>query len=105
MDARTAILAPSTAWILLIAFALLWLGLGFVWGRRGKSLDGYMLANRNVGLALGTATAVATWIASNTTMLAPQLALEMGVWGMLSYSTAALGLLLFAPMAERIRGL
>ncbi len=105
MDTRTAILAPSTAWVLLIAFALLWIGLGVFWGRRGKSLEGFMLANRNVGLALGTATAVATWITSNTTMLAPQLALEMGVWGMLSYSTAAIGLLLFAPMAERIREL
>jgi urea-proton symporter len=105
MDSRTAILAPSTAWALLIAFALLWLGLGVWWGRRGKSLDGFMLANRNVGLALGTATAVATWITSNTTMLAPQLALEMGVWGMLSYSSAAIGLLLFAPMAARIREL
>jgi urea-proton symporter len=105
MDTHTAILAPSTAWVLLIAFALVWLGLGVWWGRRGKSLDGFMLANRNVGLALGTATAVATWITSNTTMLAPQLALEMGVWGMLSYSTAAIGLLLFAPMAGRIREL
>jgi len=105
VDSRTAILAPNTAWVLLFGFAALWVGLGFCWGRRGKSLDGFMLANRNVGLALGTATAVATWITSNTTMLAPQLALEMGVWGMLSYSTAAIGLLLFAPMAGRIREL
>lgn len=102
---EAAILPPTLGWILMAAFAVIWIGLGFWWGRRGKSLEGFMLANRNVGLALGAATAVATWITSNTTMLAPQLALEMGVWGMLSYSTAAIGLFLFAPMARRIREL
>ncbi|NVB41039.1 urea transporter [Pseudenhygromyxa sp. WMMC2535] len=105
MDSRVAILSPSLGWALIAGFALLWLALGWWWGRKGASLDGFMLANRNVGLALGAATAVATWITSNTTMLAPQLALEMGVWGMLSYATASIGLLLFAPMAKRIRAL
>ncbi|PRP95636.1 Sodium/pantothenate symporter [Enhygromyxa salina] len=105
MDSQIAILSPTTGWILIAGFAVLWLALGLWWGRKGASLDGFMLANRNVGLALGAATAVATWVTSNTTMLAPQLALEMGVWGMLSYSTAAIGLLLFAPMAKRIRAL
>lgn len=62
-----------------------------------------MLANRNVGLALGTATAVATWVTSNTTMLAPQFALQLGLWGILAYCTASIGLFLFAPMARRIR--
>jgi Na+/proline symporter len=36
-------------------------------------------------------------------MLAPQFALELGVWGMLAYSTASFGLFAFAPMARRIR--
>jgi len=102
---EVAILSPTLGWGLIVGFAILWLGLGLWWGRKGKSLEGFMLANRNVGLALGAATAVATWITSNTTMLAPQLALEMGVWGMLSYATASIGLLMFAPMAKRIRTL
>lgn len=105
MQTDAAILSPSIGWMLIAGFALLWLALGWWWGRRADSLDGFMLANRNVGLALGAATAVATWITSNTTMLAPQLALEMGVWGMLAYSTAAIGLFMFAPMARRIREL
>jgi Na+/proline symporter len=58
-----------------------------------------------VGLALGAATAAATWITSNTVMLAPQFALQLGVWGMLAYCTASLGLLLFAPLSSRIRAL
>lgn len=64
-----------------------------------------MLAGRNVGLALGVATTMATWITSNTTMLAPQFALQLGVWGMFAYSTASFGLFLFAPLAKRIRQL
>ena len=64
-----------------------------------------MLAGRNVGLSLGAATAMATWVTSNTTMVAPLLAYEKGVWGMLAYASASFGLLLFAPLAFRIRRL
>jgi Na+/proline symporter len=99
------LLQPTTGWILLAIFSVLWVGLGFYWGRRNKSFEDHALAGRNIGLALGSATAVATWITSNTTMLAPQFALELGIWGMLAYSMAAFGLLLFAPMANRIRTL
>lgn len=90
-------------WALLIAFSILWVALGVFWGRKAKNLDGYMLAGRNVGMALGTATAMATWVTSNTTMLAPQFALQLGIWGMVAYSTASFGLMLFAPLAKRIR--
>lgn len=99
------LLDPALAGLLLAVFSMLWIGLGLHWGRRARSLDGFMLAGRNVGLALGSATAMATWVTSNTIMLAPQLALELGVWGMLAYSSASLGLLLFAPLAARIRRL
>jgi len=97
------VLSPNVGWALLSLFGVIWVALGIYWGRKARSLDGFMVAGRNVGLALGTATAVATWMTSNTTMLAPQFALELGVWGMLAYSTAAFGLFLFAPMARRIR--
>ncbi|TPV95925.1 MAG: urea transporter [Myxococcales bacterium FL481] len=100
-----AILTPEHGWGLMALFSVLWIGLGLFWGRRSKSLEGHMVANRNVGLALGSATAMATWVTSNTTMLAPQFALELGVWGVLAYSMAALGLFFFAPLAGRIRAL
>lgn len=99
------VLSPQIGWLLLAIFGLAWVSLGYYWGRKAKSLEGYMLAGRNVGLALGTATAVATWITSNTTLLAPQFALQLGVWGMLAYSTASIGLFLFAPLAGRIKKL
>jgi Na+/proline symporter len=98
-------LGRETGFLLLGIFGLLWVLLGVWWGRKAKSLDGFMLAGRNVGLALGSATAMATWVTSNTVMLAPKFALQMGVWGMLAYSTASFGLALFAPLALRIREL
>jgi len=102
---ETYVLSPLAGWLLLAVFSVVWVYLGYFWGRKAKSLDGYMLAGRNVGLALGTATAMATWVTSNTTMAAPQLAFQMGIWGMIGYSMGSMGLLFFAPMAERIREL
>ena len=98
---ESTILAPSLGWLLVAILGLIWVCLGYYWGRKAKSLEGFMVAGRNVGLALGTATAVATWITSNTIMLAPQFALQLGIWGMLGYCTASFGLFLFAPMARR----
>lgn len=102
---NSAILDASTGWLVLAAFSVLWIFLGWYWGRNSDELDEYVLAGRRVGLALGTATAMATWVTSNTTMAAPQIALQMGIWGMLGYSLGAVGLLMFAPLAGRIRSL
>jgi Na+/proline symporter len=102
---HSATLDAGTGWLILALFSVLWIALGAWLGRRGGGLDGYMLAGRRVGLALGTATAMATWVTSNTTMAAPQLALQMGVWGMLGYSLGSVGLILFAPLARRIHAL
>jgi Na+/proline symporter len=99
------ILSAEAGYLMLAIFGVVWIGLGIWWGRRAKSYDGFAVAGRNVGMALATATAVATWITSNTTMLAPQFALQLGVWGALAYSTAAFGLFAFAPMSGRIRQL
>lgn len=105
MEHQSEILSTTTGWILLILLGIIWVLLGIYWGRKAKSMDGFMLAGRNVGLAFGTATAMATWVTSNTTMLAPQFALQLGIWGMVAYSTAAFGLFLFAPLARRIKDL
>lgn len=101
----TPFLDITTAGIILAIFSIIWVALGYYWGRNSKELDDYMLAGRKIGLALATATAMATWVTSNTTMVAPQLAYELGLWGMVGYSLGSVGLLLFAPMASRIREL
>lgn len=50
------ILPTSIAWGLLAAFSVLWVVLGWWLGRRNKTAEDHMLAGRNVGLALATAT-------------------------------------------------
>ncbi|MDH5656773.1 MAG: urea transporter, partial [Spirochaetia bacterium] len=95
----------KTAGILLGIFSVLWIALGWYLGRNNQNLDDYMLAGRKVGLALGTATIMATWVTSNTTLVAPQLAYQMGIWGMIGYSLGSVGLFLFAPLSARIRKL
>ncbi len=106
MKVEAPLLDVSTAVALLVIFSLAWVAYGYWLGRKSQGTpDGVMLAGRNVGLALGTATAMATWVTSNTVMLAPKFAIQMGVWGLLAYSTASFGLFLFAPMAARIKTL
>ncbi|MGD8884219.1 MAG: urea transporter, partial [Gammaproteobacteria bacterium] len=104
-DVNSAILESTTGWLILAIFSLVWIALGWYWGRKATQLDEFMLAGRNVGISLATATAMATWVTSNTTMAAPQLSLQLGIWGMAGYSLGAVGLMLFAPLAKRIRGL
>ena len=98
-------LTPQTALIILTLFSFVWIGFGLYLGKRNKTLSDSMVAGRNVGLALAAATAMATWVTSNTTMTAPQLTYQLGVWGMLGYSLGAVGLLLFAPLSIRIKKL
>ncbi len=105
METQNTVLSPTVGWILLAIFSVGWIALGIFWGRKAKNLDGFMLAGRNVGMALGAATAMATWVTSNTIMVAPQFGYRMGIWGMIGYATAAFGLFLFAPLAFRIRKL
>ncbi|QVL54130.1 MAG: urea transporter [Cyanobium sp. M30B3] len=105
-DAAAPLLNPGTAWFLLVAFSGLWIALGVWWGRRGTGdADDYLLAGRNIGLALSTATLMASWVTGNTTLAAPEVGYTLGLWGMLGYSLAGLGLFLFAPLAIRIKRL
>jgi Na+/proline symporter len=99
------VLSPSLAFVILVVFGFIWVGFGYWLGCKNKTLSDFMLAGRNVGLALATATAMATWVTSNTTMTAPQLTYQLGVWGMVGYSLGAVGLVLFAPLATRIKAL
>jgi Na+/proline symporter len=104
-NVNSAILDADVGWLILAIFSVLWIFLGWYWGRKAKVLDDFMLAGRRIGLALGVATAMATWVTSNTTMTAPQLTLQLGVWGMLGYSLGSVGLMLFAPLTRRIKSL
>ena len=60
----SAILDPALGWTILALFSVLWVALGWFWGRKSKDLDDFVLAGRKVGLALGTATAASSTSAS-----------------------------------------
>lgn len=105
VDLLASSISASAGWAIVIGLGLLWVALGIYWGKKAQDSEGFMLAGRKVGLSLGAATSMATWVTSNTTMLAPVLALTLGVWGMVAYSTASFGLLLFACFVPRIRKL
>lgn len=98
-------LSPSLGITLVVVFGLAWILFGWYLGRANKTHEDFALAGRNVGFALAAATAMATWVTSNTTLVAPQLTYQFGVWGMVGYSFAAFGLMLFAPLAARIKQL
>lgn len=98
-------LSPTIAWVLLAAFSVLWIGLGLFWRKRATGTSQYLFAGRNVGLALVTATLMATWVTGNTVLAAPEQAYLLGLWGMIGYAFAGFGLLLFAPLSVRIRKL
>src|SRR5690554_7455821 len=104
MTEATSFALDSQLGLLLVAlFGVLWIAFGWYLGRKNKSHEDFALAGRNVGFALAAATAMATWVTSNTTLVAPQLTYQLGIWGMVGYSFAALGLILFAPLAARIK--
>lgn len=98
-------LEPGTAAALIVLFSIVWIVLGLYWGRRTQGTKGYLFAGRNVGLALVTTTLMATWVTGNTVLAAPEQTYLLGLWGMIGYSLAGIGLITFAPLAVRIRRL
>ncbi len=104
-EAADFALNPQLGLLLVVLFGFIWVAFGWYLGRSNKSHEDFALAGRHVGFALAAATAMATWVTSNTTLVAPQLTYQFGVWGMVGYSFAALGLILFAPLAARIKEL
>jgi Na+/proline symporter len=99
-------LGKNAAYLILAFFSILWIILGYLWGRgKGKTTSQYLFAGRMVGLSLSIMTLMASWVTGNTTMSAPEMSYNLGVWGFVGYSGAAFGLIFFAPLAIRIKKL
>lgn len=98
--------SPQLAIIIMAAISVLLIAYGAYSRRRlNESSSDYLYAGRNVGIALSSATIIATWVTSNTVMAAPEQAYTLGVIGLIAYSLAGLALVLFAPLANRIKKL
>jgi SSS family transporter len=90
--------------IVVVALGALWMGVGLYVARRMRSADDFIVAGRNVGVSLGAATILATWVTGNTVLAAPESAYNWGVLGVLGYAlTGGVAVLAFAPLAKRIR--
>lgn len=100
-----AFIESQYGWLLLAAFALAWIGLGYYFSLKVETDEDFMVAGRSVGLAMGSATVMATWVTANTVLTAPELGWRAGFWGMIAYSGAGLSLILFGPLAVRIKHL
>ncbi len=99
------ILPGAIAWIIVIGFGILWLVLGWFWGRKVKTSEDFMVAGRKVGLAAGSATIMATWCTANTVLAAPELGFQAGLWGMIGYGLGGVGVIWFGSVAKRIKTL
>lgn len=98
-------ISAQYGYILLIVMGVLWVLLGYYFSKGVKDDEDFMLAGRTVGLAMGTATVMATWVTANTVLVAPEMTYRAGIWGMIAYSGAGLSLILFGPLAIRIKRL
>ncbi|WP_219419318.1 sodium:solute symporter family transporter [Pseudonocardia nigra] len=92
--------------VVIAAFGVLWIAVGLSVARRVRSTDDYLVGGRNVGVALGSATILATWVTGNTILAAPESGYTFGVLGVLGYAVGGgVAVLAFAPLARRLRTL
>ncbi len=90
--------------VVVVVLGAIWAWIGLSIARRVKSADDYLVGGRNVGIGLGSATLLATWITGNTILAAPESGYDMGILGVLGYALlGGLGVMAFAPLAKRIR--
>ncbi|HCL3968874.1 TPA: hypothetical protein N2B65_006608 [Pseudomonas aeruginosa] len=95
---------PALAIIVGIASLLVIYGV-YSQKRLVKNSEDFVYAGRSVGLAISSGALIATWITGNTVMSAPEQAYTLGIMGVIGYGLVGLSLVLFAPLAMRIKRL
>lgn len=99
-------ISPLTALVVVGAISIALLSFGFFISKKLiKGSNDFLYAGRNVGLAFSTATLIAAWVTGNTTMAAPEQGYTLGLIACFGYASAGLPLVLFAPIALRIKKL
>lgn len=91
---------------LIVVLGALWIYVGVRSSRRVTSTDDYLVGGRNVGVALGAATILATWVTGNTILAAPESGYTYGVLGVLGYAVGgSVAVMAFAPLAARLHAI
>lgn len=82
----------------------IWIYAGLRVSKRVQNTDDYLVGGRQVGVALGGATILATWVTGNTILAAPESGYTYGVLGVLGYAVGGgIAVLAFAPLAARLK--
>lgn len=91
---------------LIVLLGGLWIYIGIRSARRVQDTDDYLVGGRNVGVALGSATILATWVTGNTILAAPESGYTYGVLGVLGYAVGgSIAVVAFAPLAARLHAI
>jgi len=99
-------ISVTTALVVVGAISIMLLSFGFFINKKLiKNSNDFLYAGRNVGLAFSTATLIAAWVTGNTTMAAPEQGYTLGLIACFGYASAGLPLIIFAPLALRIKKL
>lgn len=95
----------QTLGLLVVALlGALWIFAGLKVSKKVKGTDDYLVGGRKVGVALGSATILATWVTGNTILAAPESGYTYGVLGVLGYAVGGgIAVIAFAPLAARLK--
>ena len=101
-----AVLSPLAGWILLVAYALIMLGL-VLWGtKKAHTISGYHLASRDVGVLRGALSIAVSWIWAPAIFFCALKAYLQGMPGIFWFTVPnVLCFLTFALVALRMRKL
>lgn len=90
--------------IVIVLLGATWIFAGLKVSKKVANTDDYLVGGRQVGVALGGATILATWVTGNTILAAPESGYTYGVLGVLGYAVAGgIAVIAFAPLAARLK--
>jgi len=102
----TPLLSPISALLYLVPFGAVMLAATLLFGRRigSSSIEGFLVANRNVGWFLGGTSIAASWTWAVALMVSVQIAYQQGLAGAFWFTVPnVLAVLLFVWLGPRIR--
>lgn len=89
---------------IVIVLGALWVYVGIRVSRRVKHTEDYLVGGRNVGIALGSATILATWVTGNTILASPESGYTYGLLGPIGYGVGGgIAVIAFGSLAHRLR--